>query len=365
MASTYNVTQTFYYVCGMNSLNSIFRLLERFPDETACIQYLERVRWTDGNIISPYCAESKVYRTNKPGRYKCSASNKYFTVRTGTIFQDSNIKLKVWFVGLYIMTYHKKGISSHQLGKDLGITQKSAWFMLHRFRFAMGKQDTDAILMGIIEMDETYIGGKEKNKHASAKLNAFELAEIDFQRRQSSKDKSFTGRSMDGGKSVVFGMVERKGKVKTVHVPNAQKHSIMPLIESNIEKQARVYTDEFSIYDRLKRIGYKHDTIKHKARVYVQGDIHTNTIENYWSVLKRGIYGTYHQVSKEHLQAYLNEFSYRYNHRQMPQNERFCLTLMHKGKLPYKVLVSGHERQTERYIRKEYRKGKSTGQNPA
>src|SRR5690606_2817550 len=129
-----------------------------------------------------------------------------------------NIKLKVRFVGLYIMTYHKKGISSHQLGKDLGISQKSAWFMLHRFRFAMGKQDTDAILMGIIEMDETYIGGKEKNKHYQAKANAFEKADRDLELRKNRKGNASQGRSLDSGKQVVFGMVERKGKVKAKQV---------------------------------------------------------------------------------------------------------------------------------------------------
>ncbi len=271
---------------------TILDLINTFPDEESCIEHLEDLRWEDGNIISPFDAESKVYIC-KGNRYRCKNSGKYFNVKSGTLFDNTKVKLQKWFLAIWLITSHKKGISSVQLSKDIGVTQKTAWFMLHRIRNCFGF-DNDNDLTGEVEVDETYIGGKNKNRHAAKKIK--------HSQGRSTKDKAS-----------VFGAVQRGGKLNAKHVPDVGMRTLTNEIVANV-KDATIYSDEWLGYKSLKRI-YDHQFVKHGNGEYVNGQIHTNTIEGFWSQLKRGIFGIYHFTSVKHLQNYVDEFVFRYNTR--------------------------------------------------
>jgi transposase-like protein len=304
----------------------LFDVMQAFPTEESCVKYLEGLRWGN-NIVSPFERVSKVYIC-KNGKYKCDATNKYFNIRTGTIFQDSKLPLRKWIMAIYIFSSHKKGISSYQLGRDLAITQKTAWFVLHRLRYAMSQGSMwDLPLNDTVEVDETYIGGKEYNKH----LHLRNKDEDGFVKR---------GRSTENKKKVVFGMIERNGKAIIKHVPNAKTDSLLPHIYENVEKGSKIMSDEWHAYSRLK-VDFVHDSVKHMVKEYVRGEVHTNTIENLWSVLKRGIYGTYHFTSMKHLQAYCDEFAFRFNRRKLSEYDKInaCLYNTTKGTLKYNTLV--------------------------
>ena len=295
--------------------NSILELIQAFPDQQSCIDHLEALRW-NGNVVSPFDAASKVYNC-KGNKYKCKNSGKYFNVKTDTIFDNTKIELQKWFLAIWLVTSHKKGISSLQLGRDLNITQKSAWFMLSRIRQCFGINN-DTKLDNEVEADETFVGGKNANRHANKKTYG------------SSDDKA-----------PVFGMVERKGKVIAKHVPNTTAETLSTEILKTIKDSAKIYTDEYTSYARLKRV-YDHQTVKHSRRQYVKGRVHTNTIEGFWSLLKRGIFGIYHFTSKKHLQLYVDEFVFRYNTRTQPEAMRFNLFLKNtENRITYKELING------------------------
>ncbi|MFI5221564.1 MAG: IS1595 family transposase, partial [Bacteroidia bacterium] len=287
----------------LSEFKSIIDLLKAFPDEQTCINHLETIRW-NGIVVSPFDANSTVYKSPN-NRYKCRNSNKYFNVRTGTIFEDTKLPLQKWFMALYIFSSHKKGISSHQLAKDLSITQKSAWFVLHRLRYAFDHPAFKEVMKGTVEADETYIGGLERNKH-----------------RQDKSGKM--GRGTD--KAPVLGMVERGGRVKTVLLDNVKGHTLTTQIFNSVETGSRVITDQFNAYYML-RARFEHERVNHSNDEFVRGDVHTNTVESYFSLLKRGILGIYHHVSKEHLQPYLDEFALRYNTREHSTSDRFNFIL--------------------------------------
>lgn len=299
--------------------NSILDLIKAFPDQQSCIDHLEILRW-NGNVVSPFDATSKVYDC-KGNKYKCKNTGKYFNVKTNTIFDNTKIDLQKWFLAIWLVTSHKKGISSLQLGRDLDITQKSAWFMLQRIRNCFGLNDGSE-LEGEVEIDETYVGGKSANRPAKIRKDKSEETIEKYR------------------KSTVLGMVERKGSVRAMKVENASENALIPEIVRNISGNAIIYSDELTSYNKLSRV-YDNKTVAHSRGEYVKGRVNTNTIESFWALLKRGIYGIYHFTSKKHLQLYVDEFVFRYNTRTGKESERFNLLLMNtENRITYKELIS-------------------------
>jgi transposase-like protein len=258
-------------------------------------EYLERVRWPDG-AICPHCGSiSKDHyhldgEAHRVGVWKCKDCREQFTVTVGTVFERSKIALHVWLQAVYLLCSSKKGMSSHQLHRTLGVTYKTAWFMTHRIREAMksgalgplGGQDKT------IEADETYYGQKR-------------------QRRAGSRGPHH--------KHAIFALVERKGQVRAFHIPTVTGDTLRPILRKHASHLSTVYTDESHVYDKLAHDFYEHDSVSHKSSEYARGPVSTNTVEGYFSILKRGLIGTYHHVSEAHLQRYVTEFNFRYNHR--------------------------------------------------
>lgn len=299
-------------------VKSILDLIKAFPTEESCIEHLEILRWS-GNVVSPFDATSKVWKC-KNNRYQCKNTGKYFNVKTDTLFDNTKMELQKWFLAIWIVTSHKKGISSLQLGRDLDITQKSAWFMLQRIRNCFGIENNTE-LDNEVQADETYVGGKETNKHLSKKT------------------EHSTGRSIKV-KTTVVGTVERGGKVNANVVENTSAKVLSREVIANVKQSATLYTDEWVGYNGLKRV-YDHSIVKHNQRQYVNGRVHTNTIEGFWSLLKRGIFGIYHFTSKKHLQMYVDEFVFRYNTRTITSENRFDLMLGNmENRLTYKMLIN-------------------------
>ena len=236
-----------------------------------------------------------------------------------TMFEGSHIPLRKWFIAIYIFSLHKKGVSSHQLASDLGITQKSAWFMLSRIRNAFKPQKAQP-KEGVFHADETFIGGKNKNRHEDKKV------------------PNSQGRSLKD-KAPVFGIMQTGGKVYTTVIPDTKAATIKPLIKELVAKGSIVVTDEWKAYNGLSS-QYLHVVINHKENEYVRGGFSNNNIENFWSQLKRGIYGIYHHVSVKHLNKYCDEFAYRYNVRKAGNNDKFNYALNHSTKLMYKTLIA-------------------------
>ena len=269
-----------------------------FHDEAAAYAKLESLLWPHG----PYCPRCggldriTPVKGGRTGLYRCGPCKRQFTVTVGTIFESSHIKLHLLLQAAHLMCSSKKGMSAHQIHRVLGITYKSAWFMCHRLREAM--RDGKLIQLGgagkIVEADETYVGGKEKNKHANKRLNA--------------------GRGAVG-KEPVLSLVERGGKVRSRHVANVGAKTLRPVLTEQIDKASRLMTDDSAVYPAAGREFAEHASVNHSIGEYVRGDAHTNTVEGYFSIFKRGIIGTYHHVSPQHLKRYLAEFDFRYNER--------------------------------------------------
>lgn len=300
--------------------SNLIEINEYFSDEQICRKYLANLRWNK-NPTCPHCNHNKVYEYQSGKLYKCASCRKQFTVKVGTIFEDSKISLKKWFIAIYLITSHKKGISSLQLSRDIGVTQKTAWFMLHRIRYAIRTKSFNAPLKNVVEADETYVGGKEKNKHQSKKI------------------KGTQGRNTTN-KTVVFGMVERGGDIRAEKVNNVTSSTLENILDQNVIKGSTIMTDEWKAYTKLHLL-YNHQVVKHNLGEYVNGECHTNNIENFWSLLKRGIIGIYHWTSTKHIDKYLDEFEFRYNTRGHGEGERFDIFLQDiQGRLKYNELIS-------------------------
>lgn len=259
-----------------------------FPDEGAARSYLEKRRWPNGPRC-PICDSDSIGQHSE-GQYRCRPCREPFTVRTATVMERSHIPLRHWLYAMYLLVTARKGVSSMQLSKELGITQKSAWFMLHRLREACGK-NLDA-LRGIVEIDETFVGGVESAKHERKKLRA--------------------GRG-SVGKTPVLGMRERGGRVVALPVEDVSTASVHRAIHTHVEAGSTIHTDEAGAYSGLDGLFFRRESVNHSAGEYVRGAVHTNSIESVWAVLKRGLHGTYHHASRKHLGRYVNEFAFRLN----------------------------------------------------
>jgi transposase-like protein len=261
-----------------------------FPDAESARLFLESRLWPDG-AICPACKASGSITTRKGGFYRCNPCKLDFTVRTGTVFERSHIPLHKWLYAMYLLVTARKGISSMQLAKEIGIRQSSAWFMLHRLREACGGPKLPK-LKGIVELDECFIGGKEANKHEHKKLRM--------------------GRGAVG-KTAVLGMRERGGRTIAAPMLERSLQEATQRIHENVELGTQLYTDEHLIFTGLDGLFFKHDAVNHSAGEYAAGPAHTNSIESVWAVLKRGVYGIYHKVSPKHLARYVDEFTFRLN----------------------------------------------------
>jgi transposase-like protein len=305
---------------------SLIQLLDYFKKEETCIKYAENLIWK-GNPQCPHCKSYKPYITTTG--YKCSNNECYkkFTIKVGSIFEGSKLPFRTWFAAIYLISSHKKGISSVQLSVDLNVTQKTAWFMLQRIR-EMFKNEVPEIFNGggIYEADETHVGGIEDNRHKNKK-------------RYKDTDLANDGTPYNK-KKVVIGIVERRGKIMLKLVKSTKTEDLLPVIHQYIPKGSTVFTDESTAYFKLQHT-HIHQTVNHSAKVFTEGNVHTNTIENFFSNLKRGIMGIYYQMSEKHLERYLNEYAARYNTRDVNAYERFeNLIGKSQGGILYKNLIA-------------------------
>jgi transposase-like protein len=276
------------------------------PDN--CIDYLAIRRWKNGIVVCPTCGSKTVKFSAKRRTWTCSAhhAKREFSIKIGTVMEDSPIPLDKWMTATWLITNCKNGISSYEIARDVKVTQKSAWFMLHRIRLAMQDDFFGSKLGGEVEVDETFIGGKARNMHKKR------------------RDR-MTGR-IDDDKSVVVGFMERGGKVRTQIVEKRRKHNLQPLIREQVEAGAAIYTDALKAYIGLDS-DYEHEVVDHAVE-YVNGRVHTNTIENFWSLVKRQLHGTYVSVEPFHLFRYLDEQMFRFNNRKdLDDAGRFDLTV--------------------------------------
>jgi len=303
----------------MKEAIDLCELVERYGNDQECRNYLEHLRWPEG-VHCPKCGSDKVSSILKRDQYNCDSEScgYQFSVTAGTVFHDTHLELTKWFLAVFLICQSRKGMSANQLKRMLRINYRTAWYLCHRIRHAMATGDKQP-LGGTIEMDETYVGGRER--------------------------KGRGWNRPDNNKEIVIGIRQRGGELRFFHASDAKSATLAKYIKENISDDVDVMvTDEFPAYPKAMIgagvHGSKHKTIRHRDRVYVQGDVHTNTVESAFSLLKRGIMGTWHKISAKHLQAYLDEMTWRFDNRKNPFLFRdTMLKLIHSENLEYKELT--------------------------
>ncbi len=303
----------------LRPITSLYDFFEVFPDEQSAIDHLRAIRWRDG-AFCPYCKSKRVMHFSDQCTHKCHECRQRFSIKVGTIFEDTKLPLRKWFAAVWLITSHKKGIASTQLAKDLKITQKSAWFVLHRLRYASRTKSFERPLAGTVEVDESYFGGKESNKPKS-KRKALGTA----------------------GKTAVLGLVERNGRIRAQKISKLTTRMVRGRIVDNVDPKATLMTDEMSAIQSAD-LPNPRFSVNHSKGEYVRFAVHTNTIEGAWGLFKRQVYGIHHHISVKHLDAYLGEMCYRYSRRDMEEGARVNdLLAQVEGRLTYKALTHAEE----------------------
>ena len=291
---------------------NLMKLVDQFHSEERCREYLEQLRWPNG-VACPRCGSVKCYYTSTRATWECDSCGYHFSVTSGTMLHDTHLPLKKWLMAVYLMIEAKKGVSALQLKRTLGVAYKTAWYLTHRIRAAM-REAFPIPLRGIVEIDETYLGGKTQGM----------------------------GRGYKGNKAVVVGAVERSGKIILEVVRGRDRESLHGFIEAFTADETTAYfTDEWAPYEGIGDANTRHETVNHSIKEYVRGEVHTNSVEGVWSLLKRSIIGSYHKVSVKHLNAYLDELEWRYNNRDNPWLFRDTLIrLLNAENLSYQELTA-------------------------
>src|SRR6266851_1985248 len=302
----------------------LMTLFDKFGNDERCRMYLEKLRWPEG-VRCVRCGSDKVSHIYKRNQFACDSCKYHFSATAGTIFHDSHLPLMKWFAAILLICEAKKGVSALQLKRTLGVAYKTAWYLCHRIREAVKDADS-SLLSGICELDETFVGGKAKNMHADV------------------RGRKIQGRGASG-KAMVLGAIERGGKVRLDVAINRDRETLKAFIAAKLaDETTAIMTDDFPAYDGCGDANTRHETVNHSAKEYVRGDVHTNTMENVWSLFKRSIIGSYHQISVKHLDRYLDELEFRFNNRNNPYLFRdTLLRLLASPHLEYKELTKGQE----------------------
>jgi len=290
---------------------NLMNLMEKFHNDEQCRTYMEHIRWPDG-VKCPRCQSDKISHMYTRNQYDCDSCGYQFSVTSGTIFHDSHLKLTKWFVAIYLMIESKKGISANQMKRTLNVSYKTAWYLCHRIRAAM-TVDNPMPLSKIVEIDETWVGGKRKN----------------------------VGHGYKGNKTIVAGAIEREGEARLEVIDDRTRKELFEFIKKHASPDTEaIYTDDWPAYKGCGDHDTRHESVNHSQEEWVRGDVHTNSVENIWSLLKRSVVGSYHKVSKKHLDAYLDELEWRFNNRDNPYLFRdTLLKLIKADNLTYVKLV--------------------------
>jgi len=290
---------------------NLVNLIERYGNEDNCRDCLQELRWPDG-VACPRCGSMSISRYQDKYVFDCNSCRYQFSVTSGTIFHDSHLPLWKWFLATYMMCEAKKGVSANQIKRTIGISYKTAWYLCHRIRKTMSNGSHE-LLKGIVEVDETFVGGKTKG----------------------------FGHGYKGNKKAVAGAVERDGEARLQTIPDTTRKTLHSFIDNHVAPDTEaIYTDEWPAYNGIADADTRHETVNHSADEWVRGDVHTNTVEGIWSLFKRSVVGSYHKVSHKHLDSYLDELEWRFNNRDNPYLFRdTLLKLINSDNLPYQELV--------------------------